>query len=55
MYFSFQYFGRIFYKTITPLVLVGYEMNMANSALLYNGQEWPSEEKIQIQKYITSS
>ena len=30
---SFLYFGGIFNKTIIPLVLVGYEMIIANSAL----------------------
>ena len=29
-----RYFVGIFYKTIIPLALVGYEMNMANSALV---------------------
>ena len=39
MYFSFQYSGGIFYKTIILLVLVGYGMNMANSAQRYSGRD----------------
>jgi len=32
-YFSFQYFGGVFNKTIAPLALVRYEMIIANLTL----------------------